>query len=151
MDLSCSIEFYAGGPGSGCNPAAGKCGRDKVFTQGPTGDWAKDYRAGNIEHRMVPVNSLRGFPKVGGEWMTRQGLQEVNPKTVTRRANEMTKGKKFSPPVVLQRGDRHHVLDGMHRAAAFRKAFPGEKNIHVLVVTDKGRSKILKEAGKAGS
>lgn len=27
MNLALAIEMYAGGPGSGCNPAAGKCGR----------------------------------------------------------------------------------------------------------------------------
>ncbi|MDE2439173.1 MAG: hypothetical protein KGN01_07340 [Patescibacteria group bacterium] len=27
MNLQTTLELYAGGPGSGCNPAAGKCGR----------------------------------------------------------------------------------------------------------------------------
>lgn len=27
MNLAATLSLYAGGPGSGCNPAAGKCGR----------------------------------------------------------------------------------------------------------------------------
>lgn len=32
MRLAASISLFAGGPGSGCNPAAGKCGRSSSGT-----------------------------------------------------------------------------------------------------------------------
>jgi hypothetical protein len=36
VDLAATISIYAGGPGSGCNPAAGHCGRTVTLYHGTT-------------------------------------------------------------------------------------------------------------------
>lgn len=41
MILALAISLYAGGPGSGCNPVVGKCGRTQVLFHGTTVENAK--------------------------------------------------------------------------------------------------------------
>lgn len=146
MNLAATIFLLAGGPGSGCRGS--NCGR-KVFSKLDK-NWAKEVKLGRVKHKKVPINSLRGFPPFGFARDTPQYLKEVSEQTVKRRSNEMLSGKNFAPPVVWPRGGRHHVLDGIHRIAAFRKAFPNEKFIHTLVVQEKAKKAIRNDMRRRG-
>ena len=39
MNLAAAISLYSGGPGSGCNPAVGHCGRPRLKGHGPGVPW----------------------------------------------------------------------------------------------------------------
>lgn len=66
MKMSTAIELFelqAGGPGSGCNPDKGKCGRhpgskDKPMAKGKKGSWpspADKYKNGSVIYKMFDI------------------------------------------------------------------------------------------------
>lgn len=59
MRLHAAISLYAGGPGSGCNPEAGKCGRPKTVFHGT----AEQFAAQIKQQGLFPPSVLTGDPE----------------------------------------------------------------------------------------
>lgn len=78
MNLVSTISIYAGGPGSGCNPTAGKCGRhpglqeeDKVLLKVPVKSWSGNPEKVGSFKKTWPVGTevtvVKVLPKVGDQ------------------------------------------------------------------------------------
>lgn len=135
MILSSALALYAGGPGSGCNPAAGKCGRQglqRLFSR-VVKNHAKALKSGYIQKKsMIPI------AKIKGAVFAHDSLEDVTKAKVSRYAEAMLKGKAFSPILVVKRGGIYRMEDGHHRLAALKKSFPKERGIPSYVFTPKG-------------
>jgi hypothetical protein len=153
VNLEATISVLSYGTSDGVKKAWDTRGRgridpDRVFRKLPAGH--REYlQKGWAKLRRVPISSLRGLPSYYG-YHSPQPLRDVKVHTVEHRANQMTAGKGFAPAVLWPSGDRHHVQDGMHRIAAFRKAFPEATHVRALVLTDKGkaRDKLYEQIGR---
>jgi RNA:NAD 2'-phosphotransferase (TPT1/KptA family) len=56
MNLFSTIQLYAGGPGSGCNPEKGKCGRTVTMYHGTIEDFLPSIK----QHGLDPAKHARG-------------------------------------------------------------------------------------------
>lgn len=62
MNLASTIEIYSGGPGSGCNPAVGKCGRPSL--------------GGKVYARPSDIKKYSNWGQEGYEWIGKAGQGE---------------------------------------------------------------------------
>lgn len=118
MNLIQYMEF--GGPGSGCNPAVGKCGRKEGVTF-ILGDIHELYDEGSytIEDRL-----LKDLIPRGEAYKTARGKKVI--------AKYFEKFKKGSKVQYIAINEKNEILDGHHRYQALRKL--KVRKIPVMVV-----------------
>lgn len=130
MNLQTTLSIFAGGAGSGCNPAAGKCGR-------PERNWKTDQQAVvRLPHKQVTKDVNDGYQvrvKVHVNQIRTRENTGMDKKVVAKYAQKMKEGARFPVPTgeLSQNGKSIKLFDGHHRLAAWKSL--GKKYIPVDV------------------
>jgi hypothetical protein len=103
MNLAMTVEIRAGGAGSGCNPAAGHCGRPKFVYHGTTVENAKKI----LRTGLKPSKNMLGENGVSTTESVRTALNY---------AYNLAKGKKPNEVAVVV--VHNHPKSGLEKAGA---------------------------------